>query len=86
MQFNSFIFILLFLPLTVLIYHLSNKLNYIAGKIVLIIASLIFYAYSDWSALIFIGLSLALNYLSVRMMLFEREIKRTPLVSLACFL
>lgn len=62
MQFNTFIFILLFLPLTVVLYHLSNRLNSIIGKIVLLIASVVFYAYSDWSTLIVLGVSLIINY------------------------
>ncbi len=73
MQFNSFEFVLLFLPLTVLLYHLANKIHITLGKLVLIAASLVFYAYSDASALVFIGVSLAANYLSVIFMLRERE-------------
>lgn len=63
MQFNSFLFILLFLPLTVLLYYLSNKFSDTVGKVVLLVASIIFYAYSDWSTLFVIGISLAINYL-----------------------
>ena len=65
MQFNSFPFILLFLPISVIAYFLSNKVNKLFGKFVLLAASLIFYAYSDWRTLIIIGISLAVNYLFV---------------------
>lgn len=67
MHFNSFIFILLFLPVTLIFYYLSNKFNNTVGKIVLLIASIIFYAYSNWSTLIVIGISLALNYFFVKL-------------------
>lgn len=63
MQFNSFVFVFAFLPVTVLLYHLANKIHYTVGKLVFIAASLVFYAYSDVSALLFIGASLAANYL-----------------------
>lgn len=63
MQFNSFSFILLFLPLTVLLYYISNGLNITIGKIVLLIASITFYAYPDWRVLNVISISLAINYL-----------------------
>ena len=62
MQFNSFVFILLFLPLTVLVYYLGNKINSMIGKIILIIASAVFYAYSDFSTLIMLGISIGINY------------------------
>ena len=62
MQFNSFIFILLFLPLTVTLYYTLNKINDTVGKIVLLIASIIFYAYTDRVTLIVLGISLVLNY------------------------
>ena len=51
-QFNSFIFILLFLPITVLLYFLGNKINDKVGKIILVIVGLFFYAYSSWKALL----------------------------------
>lgn len=63
MQFNSFMFILLFLPLTAIGYYLGNKINQVVGKMVIIVASLIFYAYSDWSVLFVLGISIAVNYL-----------------------
>lgn len=62
MQFNSFIFILLFLPLTVTLYYTLNKINDTVGKIVLLIASIIFYAYTDRVTLIVLGISLVINY------------------------
>ncbi len=65
MQFNSYIFILLFLPVMVLSYYLLGKINIIAGKFAIIIGSVIFYAYTDITMLNIIGLSLVMNYLFV---------------------
>lgn len=61
MQFNSFIFILLFLPIVIVMYFGGNKIRPLYGKIVLIVASIIFYAYSDWIYLIVLGISLLVN-------------------------
>lgn len=63
MQFNSYFFIMAFLPAIILIYFLSNKLHILAGKIVLILGSLIFYAYSDKKMLFFLCASIAINYI-----------------------
>lgn len=71
MQFNSYVFILLFLPITLLLYFLTNKIHSQIGKLVLVIASIYFYAYLDWSTLIVFGISLAINYV------FSRIVKKT---------
>ena len=62
MQFNSFVFIMLFLPATVLTYFAANSLNYIFGKLILIVASIIFYTYSDAKLAAVLGLSLGINF------------------------
>ena len=67
MQFNSFVFILLFLPLTIFAYFIGNKLNQLIGKIIIIAASLVFYAYATRSILIVLGISLLINYCSIIM-------------------
>ena len=63
MLLNSHIFILLFFPFLVLAYFLCNKLDILAGKIILVIGSLIFYAYADWHMLFFLLPSVLCNYL-----------------------
>lgn len=72
MQFNSYIFILVFMPVTTLLYFLLNKVNLFAGKALLIIASLFFYAYTDWKSLIILGVSVTINYLFA--LLLERKL------------
>ena len=73
MQFNSFVYILLFLPLTILVYFSSNKINSILGKIVIIISSVLFYAYTDWTVLEIIGISILFNYLAVLLLKKSRK-------------
>ena len=63
MQFNSFIYILLLLPLTVALYHASNRINGMTGKLVILASSIVFYAYADWSVLVVLGISIAVNYI-----------------------
>ena len=62
MQFNTYIFIMLFLPITLLLYFLGNRINKNIGKFVLIIASIFFYTYSGWSTILVLGISLIANY------------------------
>ncbi len=64
MQFNSYEFILFFFPITILLYFMANKLNALAGKCVLILASIYFYAHGRAEMLIYLGLSMVINYLS----------------------
>lgn len=63
MLFNSYIFILFFLPVTWGIYFLLNsKKQYQAAQVCLIIASLIFYGYYNWYYLLVIAGSIVANY------------------------
>lgn len=62
MQFNSFIFILLLLPITVIAYFCINIVGLTAGKLVIIIASIIFYAYPNWTNFRVLGISLLINF------------------------
>lgn len=65
MLFNSYIFILCFLPLTLLVYFSLNKLNqYTAAKLMLVIASLIFYGYNEITYIFVILSSILLNYVA----------------------
>lgn len=62
MQFNSYIFVLLFMPVTIVGYYLLNKISFVAGKIGLILASIIFYLYAGWNVALGLAVSIALNY------------------------
>lgn len=64
MLFNSFEFIFVFLPITLLLYYTLNKFNYFKGaKVVLVVASLYFYAFFNLSYLPIILSSIVINYL-----------------------
>jgi alginate O-acetyltransferase complex protein AlgI len=62
MQFNSYAYIFAFLPLLAPCYYLANKVNITIGKIVLIAASILFYALGRADMLIYLGISMAINY------------------------
>lgn len=62
MQFNSFVYILMLLPFTVIAYFIGNKVNSTVGKIVIIISSILFYTNLDWKILGVLGFSLLVNY------------------------
>ena len=64
MLFNSFVFIFAFLPITFLLYFGLNRLRqYTLAKTVLVIASLYFYAYFNYSYLPIILSSIIVNYI-----------------------
>lgn len=63
MLFNSYEFIFLFLPITLVIYFMLNKFNKnMLSKAWLVIASLYFYSYFNKSYLILIIVSILVNY------------------------
>ena len=63
MLFNSYIFVLVFLPITLIGYFMLNKINQnTISKIFLIVMSLYFYAYFNNSYLIIILTSILFNY------------------------
>ena len=63
MLFNSYEFIFLFLPITLVIYFLLNRFNKnMLAKAWLVIASLYFYSYFNKSYLILIIVSILVNY------------------------
>lgn len=64
MLFNSFVFIFAFLPITFLVYFGLNKMRqYTLAKAALVVASLYFYAFFNWSYLPIILSSIGVNYL-----------------------
>ena len=66
MQFNSYSFILLFLPLSVAGYYLCSRITHRAGVYFLLCISVLFYAFNGITAFLLLGLSLSVNYLLVR--------------------
>ncbi|MGN0436123.1 MAG: MBOAT family protein, partial [Wujia sp.] len=68
MQFNTYIFILILLPVTVIAYYVVNKIRDNYGKVVLLFSSIIFYAYGDMDTLIVMCVSLAINFLFAKLL------------------
>lgn len=62
MQFNSYIFIMAFMPLFIVIYYALNKIEPDFSKIVIIIGSAIFYTYGGWKVTAILGISILFNY------------------------
>lgn len=72
MLFNSYIFVLAFLPITLLGYYGFNKIPYRGNTIAkawLLVASLFFYGYFNWSYLAIIVVSILVNYALSQIML-----------------
>lgn len=63
MSFVSYEYLLLLLPLTLITYFLLNKYEkYNISKIILIVASLAFYAFGGWLCLALLIASILVNY------------------------
>lgn len=67
MQFNSYVFIMVFMPTVIILYFLANKIHFDMGKYVLLLGSFAFYGYMSVSALLILLLSAVINYLFVRL-------------------
>jgi alginate O-acetyltransferase complex protein AlgI len=80
MQFNSYIFILVCLPLTICLYYLAGKIKPIFAKIVLIAAGIAFYARCGYSMLILLGVSIVINYISALIIRKKREYRKGLLI------
>ena len=81
MLFNSYIFMLLFLPITLTGYYSFNKQKmYNISKAFLILMSLIFYAYFNFSYLFIIIGSIVFNYLISYSMLHYQKSKIRPII------
>ena len=76
MQFNSFVFILLFMPITIVGYFLANRIRPFFGKVVIIGASVLFYVYSDWQTFLILGISLLVNLVAVLVMKRFKKVRR----------
>ncbi|MGI6608143.1 MAG: MBOAT family O-acyltransferase [Erysipelotrichaceae bacterium] len=73
MPFNTYIYILIFLPLTIIGYYLICKYNNKAGKIFLIIASMLFYIYAGIIGFCWLLLSITVNYLLIKILMKEKK-------------
>lgn len=66
MLFNSYIFIFLFLPVTLLLWYLCNRLKrYKLAQFIIVVLSLVFYSYYNWKDAIVILFSIVVTGVSV---------------------
>lgn len=83
MQFNSYIFILIFLPIVFAAYFLSNRISHAIGKIILAVGSIVFYCFTDISLIRVFLLSMIINYgfaLMIRKLKWKRLFVVLPVV------
>ena len=83
MLFNSYVFMLAFLPLTLLGYFLLGKLpeRVPLNKLFLVLASFLFYGYNNPSYVPIIVVSILVNYaLSQLMLMADKKLVRLPLM------
>ena len=89
MLFNSYVFMLAFLPLTLLGYFLLGRLpeKIQLNKVFLVLASFLFYGYNNPSYVPIIAGSILINYaLSQLMLTQQKKALRLPLMLLGLFL
>ena len=89
MLFNSYVFILAFLPLTLIVYFLLGRLpeKIQINKLFLVLASFVFYGYNNPRYVPIIVTSILVNYALSQMMLSsEKKAVRLPLMLLGLFL
>ena len=85
MLFNSYVFMLAFLPLTLIIYFLLSRLprHIQLNKLFLVLASFVFYGYNNPSYVPIIVCSILVNYLlSQGMLTAQKKLIRLPLMLL----
>lgn len=62
MQFNSYLFILLFLPVFLLVYFVGNRITVKVSRILIILSGLVFYWFAGWGSVCMLLISAAVNY------------------------
>src|SRR3954453_16629704 len=76
MLFNSYQFIFVFLPVALLGYFLLGRTGSLGPVIWLALASLLFYAVSNWSFVVLLLASIAFNYLMGLLLIARRRTDR----------
>ena len=84
MTFTSYLFILVFLPVFVLLYFLLGRINSTVRKALLVLGGIVFYAYAGWDTAAVLGLSIAVNYLLALSL--KKARRKKPLLGLALVL
>lgn len=76
MQLNSFIFILAYLPILLVAYFLTNKVNAKLGRIVLLAGSFVFYFYGGLKSAIVFMVSIVINLVLTILITKKQEHKK----------
>lgn len=79
MQFNSYIFILAYLPVLVIGYFILGKIHAAAGKVWLTVGSALFYFYGGLETSLIFGASILVNYVLARIIQAAGRRKRAVL-------
>lgn len=78
MQFNTYIFIMVFLPVLVTGYFLFNKINPRVGKIFLIAGNVLFYLYGGIGTALILGVSILFNFTVAKIL--DRKVKMNKII------
>lgn len=79
MQFNSYVFIMAYLPILVIGYFICNKISLHMGKVFLILGSTVFYLYGGITIALVFGCSIALNLFFSHIIRKKKEQKKMML-------
>ena len=74
MLFNSWLFIVVFLPIVLIGYFMLGRRSNLAPVVWLALASLAFYAHSNWQFVLLLLASIAFNY-AIGYLLIERKLR-----------
>ena len=67
MQFNSYLFILLFLPAFLILYFLLSKWSVKVGNLFLVIASCLFYLYAGRKMFVVLCIDIGVNLVFIKL-------------------
>ncbi len=85
MLFSSYVFILFFLPVSLLIYYISSSYSTRLGLYSLVILSVIFYAWNNPIYILLIYSSILINYFFAYFIKFNSKLKKRSLFSALLF-
>ncbi len=78
MQFNTYIFILIYLPVLVTGYFFLNKINLRIGKIFLIAGNVIFYLYGGYGTALILGMGILFNFAVAKIL--QKKVKGNKII------
>lgn len=85
MQFNTYEFILLFLPISLLLYFTVGKINLVFRKLIISVAGLALLYFAGIKGLIFLAASMVINYLLCEIMLETKYIRKPMFIMAIAF-